>query len=94
MEPIVGDPGQGRSRTLGDNRKVDFSRAMIFMTSNLGASEMSAIMSPKLGFNVRANQAPIRWPALRTDKMSAKAGSQRHGSRQAQVHAGVHEQAG
>jgi ATP-dependent Clp protease ATP-binding subunit ClpA len=37
--------------TLGDNRKVDFSRALIFMTSNLGASEMSAIMSPKLGFN-------------------------------------------
>jgi ATP-dependent Clp protease ATP-binding subunit ClpA len=32
---------------------VDFSRAMIFMTSNLGASEMSNIMSPKLGFNVR-----------------------------------------
>src|SRR5881227_3018943 len=38
--------------TLGDNRKVDFSRAMIFMTSNLGASEMSALMSPKLGFNM------------------------------------------
>ncbi len=37
--------------TLGDNRKVDFSRAMIFMTSNLGASEMSAMLSPKLGFN-------------------------------------------
>jgi ATP-dependent Clp protease ATP-binding subunit ClpB len=37
--------------TLGDNRKVDFSRAMIFMTSNLGASEMSSIMSPKLGFS-------------------------------------------
>lgn len=36
--------------TLGDNRKVDFSRAMIFMTSNLGASEMSALVSPKLGF--------------------------------------------
>jgi ATP-dependent Clp protease ATP-binding subunit ClpB len=36
--------------TLGDNRKVDFSRAMIFMTSNLGASEMSSILSPKLGF--------------------------------------------
>jgi len=36
--------------TLGDNRKVDFSRAMIFMTSNLGATEMSNIMSPKLGF--------------------------------------------
>jgi ATP-dependent Clp protease ATP-binding subunit ClpB len=36
--------------TLGDNRKVDFSRALIFMTSNLGASEMSALMSPRLGF--------------------------------------------
>src|SRR5438309_2436362 len=36
--------------TLGDNRKVDFSKAMIFMTSNLGASEMSALVSPKLGF--------------------------------------------
>src|SRR5438270_13258887 len=39
--------------TLGDNRKVDFSRAMIFMTSNLGATEMSNIIAPKLGFNVR-----------------------------------------
>jgi len=36
--------------TLGDNRKVDFSRAMIFMTSNLGASEMSNLISPRLGF--------------------------------------------
>jgi ATP-dependent Clp protease ATP-binding subunit ClpB len=40
--------------TLGDNRKVDFSRAMIFMTSNLGATEMSALMAPKLGFHVGA----------------------------------------
>jgi len=37
--------------TLGDNRKVDFSRAMIFMTSNLGASEMSALVSSKVGFS-------------------------------------------
>jgi len=37
--------------TLGDNRKVDFSRALIFMTSNLGASEMSALMTPRLGFS-------------------------------------------
>src|SRR6266404_4219459 len=36
--------------TLGDNRRVDFSRAMIFMTSNLGAAEMSALFSPKFGF--------------------------------------------
>ena len=37
--------------TLGDNRRVDFSRAMIFMTSNLGAGEMANLMSPKLGFH-------------------------------------------
>ncbi len=43
--------------TLGDNRKVDFSRAMIFMTSNLGASEMSSMLAPKLGFNVGEAQA-------------------------------------
>jgi len=36
--------------TLGDNRRVDFSRAMIFMTSNLGATEMGAILRPNLGF--------------------------------------------
>src|SRR5258707_8570919 len=36
--------------TLGDNRRVDFSRSMIFMTSNLGAAEMGSILRPKLGF--------------------------------------------
>jgi ATP-dependent Clp protease ATP-binding subunit ClpA len=41
--------------TLGDNRKVDFSRALIFMTSNLGASEMSALLNPRLGFNAAEN---------------------------------------
>src|SRR5919106_5047322 len=38
--------------TLGDNRRVDFLRAMIFMTSNLGAAEMGSMLSPKLGFGV------------------------------------------
>jgi ATP-dependent Clp protease ATP-binding subunit ClpB len=37
--------------TLGDNSRVDFSSAMIFMTSNLGASEMSSIINPRLGFH-------------------------------------------
>ena len=36
--------------TLGDNRRVDFSRALIFMTSNLGAVEMNSILRPNLGF--------------------------------------------
>ena len=36
--------------TLGDNRKVDFSQAMIFMTGNIGATEMNALLKPRLGF--------------------------------------------
>ncbi len=36
--------------TLGDNRRVDFSRALIFMTSNLGAAEMNNLLRPNLGF--------------------------------------------
>src|SRR5438309_7739745 len=36
--------------TLGDNRRVDFSRALIFMTSNLGATEMGSILRPNMGF--------------------------------------------
>ena len=43
--------------TLGDNRKVDFSRAMIFMTSNLGAQEMASMMLPRHGF--QAGQARV-----------------------------------
>jgi len=52
--------------TLGDNRKVDFSRAMIFMTSNLGAAEMSSLMAPKLGFGVVKDNA--REAACRSDE--------------------------
>jgi len=44
--------------TLGDNRKVDFSRALIFMTSNLGASEMSSLLNPKLGFHAGPPDSP------------------------------------
>jgi ATP-dependent Clp protease ATP-binding subunit ClpB len=46
--------------TLGDNRRVDFSDAIIFMTSNLGAAEMNALLQPKLGFGVQTgeSQAP------------------------------------
>ena len=36
--------------TLGDNRRVDFSRAVVIMTSNLGAREMSDMISGGIGF--------------------------------------------
>src|SRR5215467_1155931 len=43
--------------TLGDNRRVDFSRSLIFLTSNLGAREIETLVRPKLGFSpVRASQ--------------------------------------
>jgi ATP-dependent Clp protease ATP-binding subunit ClpB len=43
--------------TLGDNRRVDFSSAMIFLTSNLGAAEMCALSSPGLGFHAAAQDS-------------------------------------
>src|SRR5208282_5573599 len=42
--------------TLGDNRKVDFSSAMIFLTSNLGSAEMSSLVGPRLGFHVPSSE--------------------------------------
>lgn len=36
--------------TLGDNRRVDFSHTIIFMTSNLGAREMSKLVEGQIGF--------------------------------------------
>jgi ATP-dependent Clp protease ATP-binding subunit ClpA len=36
--------------TLGDNRRVDLSQTMIFMTSNLGGREITDLMAGKMGF--------------------------------------------
>ncbi len=36
--------------TLGDNRRVDFSHSIVIMTSNLGAREMSEMLSGGIGF--------------------------------------------
>ena len=45
--------------TLGDNRKVDFSSAMIFLTSKLGASEMDSLLSPRLGFLAPSSESTV-----------------------------------
>jgi ATP-dependent Clp protease ATP-binding subunit ClpA len=42
--------------TLGDNRKVDLSRCVIFMTSNLGAVEMSEMLTGGIGFTSGVKQ--------------------------------------
>ncbi len=57
--------------TLGDNRKVDFSRAMIFMTSNLGAHEMSNLTTSKLGFGRVATDRPVS-DARSDEKLNTK----------------------
>src|SRR5690349_8928105 len=36
--------------TLGDNRRVDFSKCMVIMTSNLGAREMAELITGGIGF--------------------------------------------
>lgn len=36
--------------TLGDNRRVDLSRCIIFLTSNLGSHEVQKLMASGLGF--------------------------------------------
>ncbi len=63
------------SLTLGDNRRVDFSHTLIFMTSNLGASQMEALLRPTLGFTARANDStgPLD-PAM--DGKISRAGSE------------------
>jgi len=37
--------------TLGDNRRVDFSHSIIFLTSNLGSHEVSKLMRGGMGFS-------------------------------------------
>jgi len=61
--------------TLGDNRRVDFSRCMIFMTSNLGAAEMSSILNPKVGFGSQV-ETPARTLDERLSAKIARAGTE------------------
>lgn len=45
--------------TLGDNRRMDFSRAMIFMTSNLGAREMARLTEGGMGFRAHPSGSDV-----------------------------------
>jgi ATP-dependent Clp protease ATP-binding subunit ClpB len=60
--------------TLGDNRKVDFSRSMIFLTSNLGAAEMSSIWNASVGFRVPKPDAISGLRSAETDAKVERAG--------------------
>jgi ATP-dependent Clp protease ATP-binding subunit ClpA len=59
--------------TLGDNRRVDFSQSLIFLTSNLGAAEMEAALSPGFGFAGRPRSAEAPQTAMRLHKAGLRA---------------------
>jgi len=44
--------------TLGDNRKVDLSQTVIFLTSNLGGSQIADLMHGGMGFIQPKDKAP------------------------------------
>src|SRR5438093_1995972 len=56
--------------TLGDNRQVDFSQCIIFMTSNLGAAEMASLSRPPMGFTPPGNSAGEN-PATRGERIAS-----------------------
>ncbi|MCY7375214.1 MAG: AAA family ATPase [Pyrinomonadaceae bacterium] len=63
--------------TLGDNRRVDFSKTVVIMTSNLGAREMSEMISGGIGFaptktNKEADDNEIDTKIYRTALEAAK----------------------
>jgi ATP-dependent Clp protease ATP-binding subunit ClpA len=60
--------------TLGDNRRVDLSHAVIFMTSNLGACQMTGLMTGGMGF-ASASPSPEGKPRLdqKVERMASEA---------------------
>jgi ATP-dependent Clp protease ATP-binding subunit ClpA len=56
---------------LGDNRRVDFSNTMIFMTGNIGAAEMSKELTHRFGF------APTEFSPSRTRGIAVEAARRR-----------------
>jgi len=52
--------------TLGDNQPVDFSKTIVFMTSNLGASEMQHAAEGPIGFvnNIGSSQENLTTIAI------------------------------
>lgn len=62
--------------TLGDNRRVDLSSALIFMTSNLGGAEITEMLTGGLGFiqpNPEAGGRPSQDFDNRVDRTAREA---------------------
>src|SRR6266478_76341 len=58
--------------TLGDNRRVDVSQTVIFLTSNLGGSEISELMTGGIGF-VHPNDKAVTGLDLKVERAAVEA---------------------
>lgn len=63
--------------TLGDNRRVNFSRCMIFLTSNLGAGEMQGLLQPGFGFAPGAGDGSLTQAVERRLELAAVGAARR-----------------
>ncbi len=60
--------------TLGDNRRVDFSHSLVFLTSNLGSQEMTKLMNGGMGYTggARESDEELNQKIYRTAKEAAQ----------------------
>jgi ATP-dependent Clp protease ATP-binding subunit ClpB len=58
--------------TLGDNRRVDLSQTVIFLTSNLGGGEISELMHGGMGF-IQPEDKPAAGLDAKVERMAAEA---------------------
>jgi ATP-dependent Clp protease ATP-binding subunit ClpB len=58
--------------TLGDNRRVDLSQTVIFLTSNLGGGEISEMMAGGYGF-IKADDKPNTGLAEKVERTAVEA---------------------
>jgi ATP-dependent Clp protease ATP-binding subunit ClpB len=58
--------------TLGDNRKVDLSQTVIFLTSNLGSGEISELMQGGMGF-VQPKDTPAAGLDVKVERTATEA---------------------
>jgi ATP-dependent Clp protease ATP-binding subunit ClpB len=58
--------------TLGDNRKVDLSQTVIFLTSNLGGGEIAELMEGGMGF-IQPTDTPVAGLDEKVERMAVEA---------------------
>jgi ATP-dependent Clp protease ATP-binding subunit ClpB len=58
--------------TLGDNRRVDLSQTVIFMTSNLGGGEITELMTGGMGF-IQPKDKPITDLDIKVERTAVEA---------------------